>query len=345
MKRFFTLFSIISAFGPLWAMTEEVTIMKSPTSSQGVWLSGGDHVRRPKDKQTLLRLIEIIKEVDAQPDSPEIPFYIFVENARDIDRRLLLPSGQVLATIDSGLVDYYADSPFEKSIVVCCEKRIKSGAAFDILALCRTNSNPIKVKEAFESLLRSCLMKIPRYVELCKKYYGSSLDEVAFQDVIDEFVTLEKEMLEYRNQWKDVPEAQERFDRNLRAARISFSSLEKYIQLHGCASKSILEYAIELEINTRTYLRDKITRAFGFFNDLFIFHKILLQQNKSIGWFVVFNGDDHIVDLRINLNCTNFNEIEHARNFELIDFDVLKRPISQLEATKRWYSLKYCTIL
>lgn len=360
MKRVFASFIFFAP--PLLAMTDELTILKSPTN-QPIFLSGGDHTYRNDysnnpDRKYFEGLVERVREADDEAekheltaerrsDARKIPFYIFIEEEACKERRFSV-DGKIIASIQHGLVDYYCAHPFKRSVVISCEVRKKSAAAIDIFYTAPDDPDPLITKQALQYLLEQSKKREPLCVALDKKFYGCQIHEVTFKDLINEFERLEKETIQYRDHWKDNPEIQERFDVKLRCSRDFFEDVREFIEKNKCENKSILEYVIEQLIpypKTRNFLGNFIGRSFCDFVDAFILHNILLLQKKPVAGIIAFTGAGHTSRLEGDFKYGNtaYKEIQPTKTFLLSDLDELKKPVSVLEAERSW--LRFCILL
>ena len=236
---------------------QTMTVQK--IDEKGVFLFGLDHsFQRDRDIPRYELFKKLIQEVDAEAmraGNTETPLYIFVEHARSLYEPFL--KGRIHPSIERGLLNYTAKTPFKLSQVIDCEIRKVSGAAFDLFTHCDSHK--------LSTLAKNCKLFDSQFEEQFKSY-SCDLEQVTFQDLCLEFESLEREMTNFRNSWPDK-KIKEEFDRSLGQARSSFDLIHKFIIQKQILHKKMFDFAKELcelqDFESMEYLNDAVRAAFA----------------------------------------------------------------------------------
>ena len=273
---------------------KELPIAREPERQEIHLFSVRHTFQRDVDSPNYYNLIKLIREFDEEAKrngDPLIPLVVFIENAPALVGFRFIDDGIIHPSIERGLVRYSEEWPFELSRIVNCETRVVCSAAFKLL-----NCSKIEGLGELDWLVKST-KRLDSHFKEPFKTFGCDIEEIAFNDVLEECDQQFEEIIKLKNSWHDNEEIVAVFESALKCARWQLARLRELIDKRQCKQRKVVDYTrFLLESNDNEgrelleiYIRDIAAELF----DAYLLDSILHLRNKAVRKIAIVAGEAH----------------------------------------------------
>lgn len=275
------------------------------------------------DKNQFDKVIQILEELDTSDqksmDDNKL-CYVFVEDSWCLSPQFV---NEGRAHILEGLVSRATGKPFRRTVIVDVEVRKVSSLALGIFC----EKDPLNLR-----ILRHQSLQMPHPAN------NRHVHHLLFEDVLREYDSLTKQMLDYKEMWKDDAIRNE-FDKALQESMYSFRQLKVEIDRIG-SQQPLLGYSEFLLEKGDHALRKRLAAlllcSFCVFVDLYIYHRVLLLRSEPIEKILVFAGRGHQNEVTLHLQEANYRNATFVADYIeqriLVDadFEKIKKPLARI---------------
>lgn len=273
---------------------KELPIAREPKRQEIHLFSVRHTFQRDVDSPNYYNLIKLIREFDEEAKrngDPLIPLVVFIENAPALVGYRFIDDGIIHPSIERGLVRYSEERPFELSRIVNCETRVVCLAAFRLL-----NCSKIEGLGELDWLVKST-KRLDSHFKEPFKTFGCDIEEITFNDVLEECDQQFEEIVQLKNSWRDNEEIVAVFESALKCARWHLAKLKESVDKRQCKQKKVFDYARFLLESNDKEGRERIEMDIGDIAcelfDAYLLDSILHLRNKAVGKIAIVAGEAH----------------------------------------------------